>query len=80
MCQGDEQYSRWHDSHMKVTEKGQVTPPKELRDALRIGAVTEVDYERTDDAILVRQSADKPTRVRKLAERLRGRGDRPTNS
>ncbi len=60
---------------MKVTEKGQVTIPKELRDALGIGAGTEVDFERADDAILVRKSADKPTRGRKLAERLRGRGD-----
>lgn len=60
---------------MKVTEKGQVTIPKELRDALGIGAGTEVDFERSDDAILVRKSPDKPTRGRKLVERLRGRGD-----
>ena len=37
------------DSYMRVTEKGQVTIPKELRDALGIGAGTEVAFERADD-------------------------------
>ena len=30
---------------MKVTEKGQITIPKELRDALGIGAGTDVEFE-----------------------------------
>lgn len=60
---------------MKVTEKGQITIPKELRDALGIGAGTEVEFERSDNAIVVRKIAEGPTRGRKLAERLRGRGD-----
>lgn len=60
---------------MKVTEKGQVTIPKELRDALGIGAGTEVEFERRDDAIVVRKASHQPTRGRQLAERLRGRGD-----
>ena len=30
---------------MRVTEKGQVTIPKALRDALGIGAGTEVEFE-----------------------------------
>lgn len=60
---------------MKVTEKGQVTIPKELRDALGIGAGTEVEFERSDDSIVVRKSHRGPTRGHQLAERLRGRGD-----
>ena len=60
---------------MGVTEKGQVTIPKELRDALGIGAGSEVEFERRQDAIVVRKVADGPTRGRRLAERLRGRGD-----
>ena len=60
---------------MKVTEKGQVTIPKELRDALGIGAGTEVEFERNDDTIVVRKSAGATTRGRQLVERLRGRGD-----
>ena len=60
---------------MKVTEKGQVTIPKELRDALGIDAGTEVDFERNDDTIVLRKSTAQPTRGRRLADRLRGRGD-----
>jgi antitoxin PrlF len=60
---------------MKVTEKGQVTIPKDLRDALGIGAGTEVEFDLSDDAIVVRKSTKGPTRGQKLAERLRGRGD-----
>lgn len=60
---------------MKVTEKGQVTIPKEIRDALGIGAGTEVEFDRSDDAIVVRKSTHGPTRGRLVAERLRGRGE-----
>lgn len=60
---------------MRVTEKGQVTIPKELRDALGIGAGTEVEFERRKDTIMVRKSARGSSRGRLLAERLRGRGD-----
>ncbi|MCA1690822.1 MAG: AbrB/MazE/SpoVT family DNA-binding domain-containing protein [Actinobacteria bacterium] len=60
---------------MRVTEKGQVTIPKGLRDALGIGAGTEVDFERDDDTIVLRKVTDGPTRGRQLAQRLRGRGD-----
>jgi AbrB family looped-hinge helix DNA binding protein len=60
---------------VRVTEKGQVTIPKDLRDALGIGAGTEVEFERHKDTIVVRKSERGPTRGRQLAERLRGRGD-----
>ena len=60
---------------MKVTEKGQVTIPKELRDALGIGAGSEVEFERRNDTIVVRKSRSVDGRGRQLAERLRGRGD-----
>lgn len=60
---------------MRVTEKGQITIPKDLRDALGIGAGTEVTFEREQDTIIVRKVTDGPTRGRRVAERLRGRGD-----
>ena len=60
---------------MKVTEKGQITIPKDLRDALGIGAGTEVEFERDAETIVVRKVSDGPTRGRRLAGRLRGRGD-----
>ena len=60
---------------MRVTEKGQVTIPKELRDALGIGAGTEVEFERRRDALVVRKARAGTVRGTRLAERLRGRGD-----
>lgn len=60
---------------MRVTEKGQVTIPKELRDEFGIGAGSEVEFERGDDGIVVRKAQDRPNRGQQLAERLRGRGD-----
>ena len=60
---------------MRVTEKGQVTIPKDLRDALGIGAGTEVEFERAADTIVVRKVTNGHTRGRRLADRLRGRGD-----
>ena len=60
---------------MRVTEKGQVTIPKELRDELGIGAGTEVEFERAQDTIVIRKAAGVPTRGSRLADRLRGRGD-----
>lgn len=60
---------------MRVTEKGQITIPKELRDALGIGAGTEVEFERRKDVIVVRKAKTATSRGARLAERLRGRGD-----
>lgn len=60
---------------MRVTEKGQVTIPKALRDAFGIGAGTEVAFERADDAIVVRKIEGASKRGQELVNRLRGRGD-----
>ena len=60
---------------MRVTEKGQVTIPKDIRDALGIGAGTEVEFERRRDSIVIRKSRRTRSRGQQLAGRLRGRGD-----
>ena len=60
---------------MRVTEKGQVTIPKELRDQLGIGAGSEVDIQRAGDMIVIRKLRGATPRGRRLVERLRGRGD-----
>jgi len=60
---------------MRVTKKGQVTIPKELRDELGIGAGTEVVFERAEDAIVIRKVPGAPARGQRLVDRLRGRGD-----
>ncbi len=59
---------------MRVTEKGQITIPKHLRDALGIGAGTDVEFEQRNDALVIRKR-DGPGRGRRVADRLRGRGD-----
>jgi len=60
---------------MRVTAKGQVTIPIDLRDALGISAGTEVEFERDHDRIVMRKAQGRPTRGDQIAARLRGRGD-----
>jgi len=60
---------------MRVTEKGQVTIPKDVRDRFGIGAGTEVVFEVVRNEIVVRKVTGGESRGRRLAERLRGRGD-----
>lgn len=60
---------------MRVTERGQLTIPKHLRDELGIGAGTEVEVERCGDTLVVRIAAMQPTRGQELVNRLWGRGD-----
>lgn len=60
---------------MRVTEKGQVTIPKKIRDALGIEPGSEVDFELADGSAIVRKSANEPTRGSRIVERLRSRGD-----
>ncbi len=60
---------------MMITEKGQVTIPKPLREALGIGPGTEVSFEADGETLIVRKLSRSPSRGRAIAERLRGRGD-----
>lgn len=59
---------------MRVTEKGQITIPKSLRDELGIAEGTEVQFERRGDTLVLRKAAGSG-RGRRIATRLRGRGD-----
>ena len=61
---------------MKITTKGQVTIPQEIREALGLLPHTEVEFEvRGEEVVLVR--ADSRRRGRRIVDRLRGRGDVP---
>lgn len=60
---------------MRLTSKGQVTIPKELRDELGIGAGSEVAFECANDTIVIRKAGGAPSRGQRMVERLRGRGD-----
>ncbi|MEP6649287.1 MAG: AbrB/MazE/SpoVT family DNA-binding domain-containing protein [Lapillicoccus sp.] len=59
---------------MRVTEKGQVTIPKSLRDELGITEGTDVQFERVDNTLVLRKNTG-AGRGQGLARRLRGRGD-----
>lgn len=67
---------------MKVSDKGQITIPKDLRDALGIGAGSEVTITMAHDdgALVIKKVTVGPTRGQQLAERLRGRGDVATTT
>ena len=59
---------------MKVTEKGQVTIPQPVREALGIGQGSEVEFEvKGDHAVLRRVSA--PEQVAERLARYRGSAD-----
>ncbi len=60
---------------MRVTEKGQVTIPKVLRDRLGIEAGSEVTFEIDDGAIVLRKASGSASRGTRLVNGLRGRGD-----
>lgn len=58
---------------MKITTKGQVTIPREIRERLGLLPHTEVDFEiRDGDVVLTKAHTGR--RGRKVVERLRGRG------
>lgn len=61
---------------MHVSEKGQVTIPKHLRDRLGLGAGSEVEFEQQGDGLVLRKKSGSAGRGAALTERLRRRGDR----
>lgn len=60
---------------MRVTSKGQVTIPKEIRDGAGIGPGTEVEFELAGGTVTLRPA---PGRGEELVEHLRAHRDRFT--
>ncbi len=60
---------------MKITTKGQVTIPQDIRERLGLLPHTEVDFEVRGDVVVVTKAHGKARRGRKIVEALRGRGD-----
>jgi AbrB family looped-hinge helix DNA binding protein len=58
---------------MRITSKGQVTIPIEIRERLGLFAGTEVEFEVDNEAVRLRRVADAPGRGRTIVDRLRGR-------
>ncbi len=59
---------------MKITTKGQVTIPQEIRERLGLLPHTEVDFEVRGDVVVLKKSKAR-RRGRRIVEHLRGRGD-----
>jgi len=63
---------------MRVTSKGQVTIPVEIREALGLVEGSEVEFERVGRAVRmrkVRPARAKSTRGKSVVARLRGKGN-----
>ena len=58
---------------MRITSKGQVTIPRDIRQKLGISTHSEVEFVIEGDAVVVRKTEGVPTRGKRLVETLRGR-------
>lgn len=65
---------------MRVTSKGQVTIPVEIREQLGLRPDTEVEWEATAGAARLRKARKGSARGTKLVQRLKGRGDVPLST
>jgi AbrB family looped-hinge helix DNA binding protein len=62
---------------MRLTEKGQVTIPVDVREELGLRPGDEVEFVVEDGAAKIVRVASPPQRGRRIVARLRGRGDVP---
>ncbi len=60
---------------MRITSKGQVTIPQEIRDRMGLMPHTEVDFFVKGDTVILRKAPGQTGRGRLIVEHLRGRGD-----
>lgn len=62
---------------MRITSKGQVTIPAEIRERAGLLPDTEVEFEIVGDMVVIRpaRSRKKPSRGSRLVAHMRGRGD-----
>ena len=58
---------------MLITAKGQITIPKEFREALGLLPHTDVEFERVGDELRVRKSKTQSARRRRLIEAMAGK-------
>lgn len=61
---------------MKITTKGQVTVPQEIRERFGLLPDTEVEFAVSGGRVYLRKAAGKAHRGEALVERMRGRGTR----
>ena len=58
---------------MRVTSKGQVTIPRDIRRRMGIVSQTEVEFVIVNDSVILRPAQGAPTTGKRLVETLRGR-------
>jgi AbrB family looped-hinge helix DNA binding protein len=61
---------------MRITQKGQVTIPAEIREKLGLLPDTEVAFRIEDDHVVLEKASEEGQRGRQVVERLRGRATR----
>ncbi len=59
---------------MKITSKGQVTIPQDIRERLGLLPDTEVEFEIDGNAVKIRRARGKAGRGARMVERMRGAG------
>lgn len=64
---------------MKITTKGQVTIPKDIRERLGLLPHTEVEFEIRGDVVVLTKAPTR-RRGRRVVEDLKGRGDVPLST
>jgi AbrB family looped-hinge helix DNA binding protein len=73
-------YSYWYYTiprgQMRITSKGQVTIPQEIRERIGLLPDTEVEFEVVGNAVKIRKAPMSQARGRTLVARLKGRADR----
>ena len=60
---------------MRITTKGQVTIPVEIRERLGLLPNTDVDFEISGNTVRLRKARGRARRGRSMVARLKGRGD-----
>ncbi len=60
---------------MKITTKGQVTIPQEIREKYGLWPQTEVEFVDQGNRLVIRKARGSSTRGRQVVDRLRGRSD-----
>jgi AbrB family looped-hinge helix DNA binding protein len=62
---------------VRITSKGQVTIPQDIRERLGLMPLSEVEFDIVGDSVRIRKARGKKTRGQMLVERLRGTAPKP---
>jgi AbrB family looped-hinge helix DNA binding protein len=62
---------------VRITSKGQVTIPQDIRERLGLLPLSEVEFDIVGDSVRIRKARGSKTRGQMLVERLRGTAPKP---